>query len=118
MRTVSVRCRILRNELADIEDEQKEIVSRGATASTVLTHLRGEEHILKSRLQAVVKELELVHEQVEEQEQRVADVAGEEEDNWRRKELVGKTLAPLEEERRKVSVLLDHVAPGLASTFA
>jgi len=35
----------------------------------------------------------------------VADVAGEEEDNWRRKELVGKTLAPLEEERRKVTLI-------------
>jgi hypothetical protein len=115
MRTVSVRCRILRNELADIEDEQGEIrarwgrdggdwrdgdnspgkctnvphsyhhtvhssssdclttaypvrvapaTPRGATASTVLTHLRGEENQLKGRLQGIMKELEVVREQV------------------------------------------------------
>jgi hypothetical protein len=33
---------------------------------------------------------------VEEQERRVSDVAAEEDDNWRRKELIGKTLEPLE----------------------
>lgn len=117
MRTISVRCRILRNELVDIEEEQQDIRSRGATATTVLTHLRGEETELKGRLQGIMKELEVVREQVEEQERRVADVAAEEEDNCRRRELIGKTLEPLEEEMNKVSVLLEHVAPGVAATL-
>lgn len=117
LRTVSVRCEILRNELADMEEESRKIQENASTAQTVLGHLKGEENTLKGRLQGIMRELEVVREQVEEQERRVADVAAAEEDNWRRRELLGKTLKPVEEEMRKLSVLLKRVAPNVTATL-
>ena len=46
--------------LTDIEEEHHDIHRRSTTASTVLSHLRGEETELKARLQGIMKELEVV----------------------------------------------------------
>jgi len=103
--TLTMRCRVLEQELRETHAQLQSVCERRATATIVLQHLQDEETAAAARLEAARLEHELVCGQVAEQRAKVEQVNGEEAELKKQADLVAGTLQPLVAEREKLRLL-------------
>ncbi|KAL1498656.1 hypothetical protein AB1Y20_013969 [Prymnesium parvum] len=117
LRLLSMRCCVLRNQLEDSAAEQEALSSRHATSQAVLAHLEAEEAAATRRLEEQRLELELIQSQVVEQRAKTAEHTARQKDLHEMRQLVAKTLVPLEREREKVRLLVQHFSPDVVDAL-
>ena len=102
---LSMRTRVLEQQLRETRAQQQALAERRATTEIVLRHLTGEEAAAAARLEAARLDHEAVRGQVAEQRAKLAHVDDEHAELRQQADLVSSTLSPLEAEREKLRLL-------------
>lgn len=107
---LSMRLRVLRNELQDTANEEEVLDQRLAAAAAVVGVMEEDEADATRRLEAVKAELALIQRQLEAQRSKVEEVSSQKTAVTQRRELLLATLDPLEQEMEKLELLMAGVS--------
>ncbi|KAK9829094.1 hypothetical protein WJX72_003861 [[Myrmecia] bisecta] len=110
--TLTMRCRVLKNELLDVQAEEAAADAQLYTTMAGLQELHEQEATVNSKLQRVQAELAAVQAEMQAQQGQLEEVNQQRQSAAARAALIQQILAPLQKEVDKVDVLLSAMSGG------
>lgn len=112
-RILSVRQRVLSNELMDLQSQIAQSEKRVQTGAIVRDHMHKELLGAEERMRLLQQEISLIKVQICSQDEKVAEATRSINDMQQRKSLVESSLQSVETETGRAGLLLQALAPGI-----